>query len=781
MYLSKMDKWLERNQKIIWILFIAVEYLLFKSFAEREVVNYVPLAYDQTVYLEYTYAIFHYISNAQFLKALQYAYAGITSSAMLLVTFVMLIFGGYSRLALLTWNFISWIIMQFCGYKVIGRIAKSSLTGWTFVGLTLLISSPFCMYGGMYDFRWEFMAFCIYTVWALTLIQWLHYQKKQYMYISALVSGAVVFVRFYYAIFIAGFAVLYFIIRLLEKKDKIIDAIKGIVLYGGLCVLGGGWSIFVFAPNLIAYQNSTSTNNSESVYWKISGGIKEYFRAYITNLYKEHLNKPIIIIALLLLMLIIAYSVLYKKKLLANKCESISLLFVALAPSIAFILQGSQNQSVISVNIGACLAGIMYLWVLGIGAERKIAWERIKYIVFMLVVLIGGGFYLANNSKEYGYERTTDLEARKINEAIADYIVDNNLDKIKILTNVSSDLIHSGEASVLAYEKYKGHAHVNTFATTLTTLATNHYTENEIVEGLEDCNFVIISTKTVADQNLYAANAAIDEHRELIIQYAQQNMIELLSTQYKDGRVKVYAKKPAPEVSGYMDGWFGLENNRLSFSKDNEYQKKLVMIGNCGYTEYDNLKLFVKEMERTFDVEIDKSTGTYNCEIDISDLELGEYDLTFSFSDCFIPKEVNGSIDDRKLVIMQPESIRIVSANIYPVMTGYEDGWLGKLDNSLSFTKIKETQTKIVLEGDCTYTGYNDLQMIIKNPDMRVPVVIDETEWKYSITIDISDLPVGDYEWEVSFSQAFVPKVEDASSSDERELVLRTPTQRTIY
>ena len=113
-------------------------------------------------------------------------------------------------------------------------------------------------------------------------------------------------------------------------------------------------------------------------------------------------------------------------------------------------------------------------------------------------------------------------------------------------------------------------------------------------------------------------------------------------------------------------------------------------------------------------------------------------------------------------------------------MTGYEDGWLGKVDNSLSFTKIKETQSKIVLEGDCTYTGYKDLQMIIEDLGKVANVDIDESDWKYSITIDISDLPIGDYEWSVSFNQAFIPSMLDASSPDERELVLRIPTKTTI-
>lgn len=779
MYLSKMDKWLERNQKIIWILFIAVEYLLFKSFAEREVVDFMPMAYDQTVYLGHTYTIFDYISRWQLLNALVYAKTVITSSAMLLVTFVMLIFGGYSRLALLTWNFIFWVIMQFCGYKVIAKIGKSPLAGWTFVGLTLLLNTPFCMYGGMYDFRWEFMAFCMYTIWFLTLIQWLYYQKKQYMYISALVSGVVVFVRLYYAIFIAGFAVIYFAIRMLEKKDKAIDAIKGILIYGGLCVLGGGWSIPVFAPNIISYQREAA-NSNDSVYWNIAGGIKEYFSAYIGNLYGEHLNKILVIIVILLLAIIIGHGFFNKKKVFRNKWESISLLFVALAPSVVFILKGSQNQSVISVNMGACLAGIMYMLIQNTGEERKLVWERAESVAFIFIILMGSWTYLENNSHEYGYQRSIDVEAQRINETIVDYIADNNIEGVKILTDVSSDLVYSGGISVLAYEKYKGYVHIGTPASTITSLSTDHYSEEEIVSEMDACNFFVISTETTADQSLYATNVAIGEYRDQIIQYAKQNMVELLSTRYKGGKVKVYAKKSAPEVSGYTDGWLGMENNNLSFSKDNEFQKKIVMSGDCGYSVYDNLKLFVKEMGKEFDVEIDKTTGTYKCEIDISDLELDDYDMNFSFSDCFIPREVSESPDDRKLVIMQPESIRIVSANIYPEMTGYEDGWLGKVDNSLSFTKIKETQSKIVLEGDCTYTGYNDLQMIIEDLGKVANVDIDESDWKYSITIDISDLPIGDYEWSVSFNQAFIPSMLDASSQDERELVLRIPTKTTI-
>ena len=308
----------------------------------------------------------------------------------------------------------------------------------------------------------------------------------------------------------------------------------------------------------------------------------------------------------------------------------------------------------------------------------------------------------------------------------------------------------------------------------------SYLSDMEIYEKLEACNILIISKTGYTKESIYPINAAVSEHREQIMQYANDNMTSILTTSYNGGEVFVFVKSAPPKISGYQDGWLGKENNFLKFTKENARQKKIILRGTCGYTKYDTLKLYIEDFEQYADVWIDENSGTYECEIDISELELGEYFVTFSFTESFVPHEINGSSDMRNLVIMEPNSIEIYASSVYPTLVGYEDGWLGIEGNTLSFTKTKETQQEVTLSGNCAYTGFDNLQMKIEELNEVVNVNIDETYWTYSIVIDISDLPVGEYEWNISFNQAFIPSEENESSTDTRQLVIQIPTEAII-
>lgn len=781
MYLSKMDKWLERNQKIIWILFIAVEYLLFKSFAEREVVNYAPLAYDQSVYLKNAYDIFGYIKDGQVSTALAYMNEAITSSAMSLVSFIPLIFGGYSRLSLLTINFLFWIAMQLCGYKAIAKIGGQEITGWGFVGLTLLMKTPYSIYGGMYDFRWDFAAFCMYTIWFTLLLLWIHYDHGKYMYMSAIASGILVFVRFYYALFVAITVLLLYVCKLVGKKVSLGEAIKKVLIYGGICILSGGWSLILFAKNLIAYQSLSNESGNTSL-WNIEGTIKDFACAYFGNLYMEHIGKTLFMVIFLGIIVLIAALPTYKKRgLKLIKSEYVCLVVGVLLASAVLIINGSQNQAVISINLGAYLLLIFYFTVIIFkpltNRERV---NKVYSFVIVCLFIMGASNYVINSVQEYGYGREEDIAVNRINEAVASYLNDNGISEAKILTDTFSDVINKEVVCVYMQEKHQKKVDGGIQMLDQDDHTISYLSDMEIYEKLEACNILIISKTGYTKESIYPINAAVSEHREQIIQYANDNMTSILTTSYNGGEVFVFVKSAPPKISGYQDGWLGKENNFLKFTKENERQKKIILRGTCGYTKYDTLKLYIEDFEQYADVWIDENSGTYECEIDISELELGEYFVTFSFTESFVPYEINGSSDMRNLVIMEPNSIEIYASSVYPTLVGYEDGWLGIDGNTLSFTKTKETQQEVTLSGNCAYTGFDNLQMKIEELNEVVNVNIDETYWTYSIVIDISDLPVGEYEWNISFNQAFIPSEENESSTDTRQLVIQIPTEAII-
>lgn len=657
-----ITEYLKRKENFLWLILIAVEYMLFRSYAVREAVNYAPIGYDQAVYIGNTYDIYGLLAQGDYGQAWTYINSFITSSALLSVVYALLFLFGYSRLSLLSINFIFLVLMQFVGYKVMRKVTSSSAAGVIFVGLTLMINTSFTAYGGLLDFRWDYIAFCLYTIWASLLLLWLHTKERKYMYLSAIVSGVLVFSRFWYALFVAGFAVFYFMFQFFKKRIPFKIMLRDIAVYGGICVAAGGWSIFVFLPNMVGYL--ISAGNSESnVLWNLDGGLAESFQHYIYWLFQEHLH---IIFPVFLVLLLLLACIGTKQGFRTKSREYIKntgyLLVVLLMPTAAFILQASQNTAVISVNLGVLVLIAVYLAAAGGHEKSPIGDAGRKQILAgmmaLIAILVGIGNYVVHTTGQHGYQRDIDVAASDINKAIVQYMIENNMESASYFMDRATDVVYNYTMEIYAYENYDRKIEVK--ESMQVNMASAECTSEEVEQALKASDFIIVSRNGYEHAPHYPIDSALEPYRARINEYAEEEMLPIRTLEFLGGDVTVYARRSVSAAIGYADGWMGVEDTCIEFTKDSDRQDKLRLSGSCGYIDYDGLQLYVQELDKTAEVMIDPVYWTYEAEIDISELEIGTHELHLVFNDYFVPNQLDSSNSDkRRLVLLEPQNIFI--------------------------------------------------------------------------------------------------------------------------
>jgi hypothetical protein len=159
---------LAHRDRLAWVLIAAAvlaQYVLFRGFVQREVAPVYPGMYDQAGYLYMTYSLHEDIRDHGFVTGAQTAWKQRMPQTLLFMAegaLLMLLTGG-SRLGALSLGFLHFAALQ----GVLAFTLRRLSGGWTAallaVGLLLSTRTAFG-WGGIADFRLDFIAMCLYGI-----------------------------------------------------------------------------------------------------------------------------------------------------------------------------------------------------------------------------------------------------------------------------------------------------------------------------------------------------------------------------------------------------------------------------------------------------------------------------------------------------------------------------------------------------------------------------------------------------------------------------------------
>jgi hypothetical protein len=163
------DRWLAYT---LFGVLLFLEFLFFRSYAEREIVWAYPNNHDQAGYLFHTYSLYtDHLSNG--VDAwINYLKTPLSQGILFPVQgfFLCLLFGA-TRIACLGVNFILFAVLQAFLLYTVRWLTKDIWLGFVGVGLLLSQVSAFFWAGGLFDYRIDFAAYCLYGTWVLVVLR----------------------------------------------------------------------------------------------------------------------------------------------------------------------------------------------------------------------------------------------------------------------------------------------------------------------------------------------------------------------------------------------------------------------------------------------------------------------------------------------------------------------------------------------------------------------------------------------------------------------------------
>ena len=657
---------LKYKNSIILSFILLLEFALFRTCVQRDIIGSCPRNIDQAVFMRMTYHMYENIVSGNWGEVLHEISTGLGQGAFPVFGLIFLFIFGKSRLSLLLVNFTLFVLVQGVGYHYVKKMSNSNTLGYVFLGLFLMIQSPYFEAGGLFDYRMDFSAFCLYTCWMVTFVAAHYINDKKTYYLSAAFCGMTLMFRSntlaYLGIAFFLFECIYlFVLKQENLKEELVKLIK----YACIIVVFGGWYIVAQSKALLQYYLTAHVTSDEPQIRMLEQGIKntsDYLLFYPKSLVNTHLGKMLSgVLAILILISLILYLVNKKKKdLKIDKNEKTA--FVAgmcgfVSPFIVLTIDISKSAVVICTVAGVSV--IISLFFVIILVNKNLLAKFVPYICAGVFICLGLFNYIDNTTQTLvGYSQKTQNEMIDINQCMEEYLVENDLKSAKLLVDRICDAITTDVITVLTYEMDNVYVDMGYAWNTINTY--QDYSSEEVDAALSEADLMVLSKSVYTTNSYYPTDASFDRYREYMLEYAYNHLIELGEYNLGGDILIVFGKGQA-KVSSTWSDWMSDRGNSVTFCKQNEKQKEIVIEGNLGggFNSVEEFQPIVLLDGLEIPSIVTVSDGRYTITIDISALAVASYKLELTFNNAFIPSELGINEDNRRLVVMSPNKVGI--------------------------------------------------------------------------------------------------------------------------
>jgi hypothetical protein len=186
-------------------LFVA-EAIFFYAHVARHVAPFYPPHYDQLSYYLATYDLigaFHARGLGAFVDELLQPNSA-TGTTFVLQGALLSLIGGANRTAILSVNLLYLLALQLSLYVVVRARTGRTDVAWIAMALLLALATIFNGAGGLYDYRIDFSALCLYGIWVCLILWSRVFRYTGRSLVVAIVGIMLVYSRYFTIIYIAG-------------------------------------------------------------------------------------------------------------------------------------------------------------------------------------------------------------------------------------------------------------------------------------------------------------------------------------------------------------------------------------------------------------------------------------------------------------------------------------------------------------------------------------------------------------------------------------------------
>ncbi len=707
------------------LLFIfVIEWFLFRSYVLREIASGFPTSFDQSVYLARYYTDYESILNGSLLrfilKPLYGGYSDVAQGLWLNYQAVLLsVIFGASRLVALSINFIYYLALQLFFYKGVKSITHDSPSAFICFGMLLALGTPFLFAGGMFDFRPDFIAFCIFGILTSSVIISGAFLDRKWSVVAGAFAGLLILTRYLTSIYICVIYLIFTLPILIavirgfgrHRAEISIIRIKNIIVSGFCILLISVVPLLLSLKSTMYYYGSVSTDSY--TVWSMEHGISSLYGNiifYSTHILHQVYSSVWIFFASLLALLFFS---IFNKKHLDTQARSdksidinLSLLFSTLAvavPSIILTRIKSSNECVISIII---IPMLYILSIIFIKLYTKcIATNVFKY-AGMLILGIGLFTNISNYSK-HGFHFANRQDSDQVSALytkIGQMCETYNIVAPRIVTDSVRHYFVEKLLLDIYYEKF------NRLISPNDMLASDIFLNNPKValDLVGKSDFAIITYKNAASDSIYPIANTIESIRPEMLDLVRKRFIHI-DTFFIEHRIVDLFMKPLFRVEGLDGDWITSDGLLLEVAP--EFIKggaSLILTGifNREWLPVDKVEAASRivlpvEAQSGLKTELRGEGNRYTIEIlfpenfDAGAMK-GPVQVRLDFSGYFVPSELGINDDRRKLVFFAPTEKKVIyttpesNVKLKSVEGGYDretddTGWWRWSSNALKF------------------------------------------------------------------------------------------------
>ena len=678
------------DKKILGIV-LAFEALLLWSFYCREIAWYPPLNFDQLAYLEEAYRLRERILEHGLGDLLRVSwYKGHVSGLLLPIEGALsgLLLGG-ARWPQLAVNFVFFGALQVFAFYTARNVWDRRVFGYAVVGLILCQGTAWLPWGGLFDFRMDFSAYCLYGIWACAVLRSKLFLDRPWAIGCGLIGSFLILHRFFTVVYLlgvcAGFAGVCVALGLLQRANadlarRIWRRFCNLSLSAGVIIIIGGPILILNWPAIHDYYVIGHLVSNEKYIRAAELGIRDtvgHLLFYPESIIRDHWGQTFLFGSAITIAGGVAARCFGGSgnlgvKPVAYRNETFLLRVIFLLGAILgpiIVLTADISKSVV---VGGVVGVPAALLIVNLAARvtRKLRGPEFSrgsglLVAASLAVFTLGLFNLFNRTSRHlpEYEQRRDLiRLVELEKWLIDYASERGWRDPFISYDVIWDRLNSAVLNVSALEQSREPVVFHT----LLGGAMTGVGQSEALSQLKASDFVILTT--LQKTGLFPFYQDVARYWDHLKAWADEEMILVRTVPFDSFTATVYAR-PSAILSGLSGGW--LTPDGLSIDAPRATLRRFPRIRLSGTADYSRLPntpavsatvdtaagpQFVPALFKRID------TG-YEILIDTSATELPPSDniiLHLHFDTFFVPKNVGKSDAARELVVRAPTLVQLI-------------------------------------------------------------------------------------------------------------------------
>lgn len=549
---------LQRNTTIAWIslgFLILLEYCLFRQYVLREIAPYYPATFDQNGYLQASYILYNNILTFGLKKALLSINLSPQTFFFPIQAAIAYLFFGASRLTALSLNFVYFALLQLIVFQTLKQITNRYLLGYLAIGI-LLSTQSFFFIGGAYDFRIDFMALCLYGIFACSVLYSDIFMIRKWVLISAGIAAFLIAIRFItiaYILGVASMSCFYYSLLYVLKNNRASNTLrlKNIILFTAMVLVLIFPILWLHRDLICSYYVVGHYSGAEKIMRAKEVGVIDFCSNLFYYPYvfiKQHVGEKTIIDMVGVVLIFAAwsfstrfYAISTKKHSSVNYADVLTYLLISIiVPMI--VLTVDQSKSVIVFGIVLVPFCLLFIFLIAsfyqkiISTSPKVNWLLLLVTLFFLIN--GLNHYFSNHSSRSSlYDQQMMVVTTMIND-IGNYAVKAGWQDIV----VSADQI----ADYLIYPiqpfYYETHGVLLNVRPGLGATEVNPETQSSALSQLNSSQVVIVNEKGYSPNKFYPFEASIAPYRFLLKKIVEKNFSLLGKYSINNIAYDVYVK-----------------------------------------------------------------------------------------------------------------------------------------------------------------------------------------------------------------------------------------------